>query len=333
MLVIPVFIPHMGCPHQCVFCNQNHITDSGKCQANSDDIGRLIAMWLARSPGKKPVQVAFYGGSFTCLPSAVQLNMLQAVRPFLDSGQVEGIRLSTRPDCIDSKRCAMLRDNGVRVVELGIQSLTDKVLALARRGHNAEQGRAAFRQLVEYGFEVGLQFMPGLPGETRRAFLKVIDEVVELHPVFVRLYPAVVIKNSEMQALHQKGMYRPMTVDAAVVLTAKCCEKLEDAGIRVVRMGLQPTDALVDKVVAGPYHPSFGELVRSRLWLKKIRQQLVGLPAKSTLQVMVSHRDISAVVGMRKKNIKRLDELGFRGRFELIADPVVPKGQVQYVVS
>jgi len=333
MLVIPVFIPHLGCPHQCVFCNQNHITDRSPGCGGREDIGQTISTWLARSPGRRPAQVAFYGGSFTCLPLATQQEMLQAVQPFLQDGEVAEIRLSTRPDCIDAARCRLLLDHGVRVVELGIQSLTDSVLHLAKRGHTAAQARTAYRVLAEHGFEVGLQLMPGLPGETRHSFLRVVDEVIALHPSFVRLYPAVVIRDSELAEIFARHEYRPMSVDSAVVLTARCCTRLEAAGIKVVRMGLQPTDGLVDKVVAGPYHPAFGEMVRSRIWLQKIRRQLGALPVGKSLQIQVSHREISAAVGLKKRNLTRLNELGFAGRFSLQADPGLPKGQVRYVVS
>lgn len=333
MLVIPIFIPHLGCPHQCVFCNQNHITDRSSGGRGNEDIGQTIATWLARSPGRRPAQVAFYGGSFTCLPMTTQRELLQAVQPFLHGGEVAEIRLSTRPDCIDAARCELLREYGVGVVELGIQSLTDSVLQRAKRGHTAAQGKSAYRALVEYGFEVGLQLMPGLPGETRRSFLHVVDEVIALHPPFVRLYPAVVIRDSELADMFARNEYRPMTVGGAMVLTARCCAKLESAGIRVVRMGLQPTDGLVDKVVAGPYHPAFGEMVRSRIWLQKFRRRLCGLPTGKTLQIQVSHREISAAVGMKKRNLTRLNELGFSGRFSLQADPGLPKGHVRYVVS
>jgi len=333
MLVIPVFIPHLGCPHQCVFCNQNHITDRSSGCGAREDIGQTIAVWLARSPGRRPAQVAFYGGSFTCLPLANQRAMLRAVQPFLESGDVAEIRLSTRPDCIDAARCRLLQEHGVRVVELGIQSLTDSVLQLAKRGHTAAQARDAFRVLVAHGFEVGLQLMPGLPGETRRSFLRVVDEVIALQPSFVRLYPAVVIRDSELADMFARNEYRPLSVDGAMVLTARCCERLEEAGIRVVRMGLQPTDGLVDKVVSGPYHPAFGEMVRSRIWLRKIRRQLGTLQVGQSLHVQVSHREISAAVGLKKRNLTRLNELGFSGRFSLQADPELPKGQVRYVVS
>lgn len=333
MLVIPVFIPHRGCPHQCTFCNQNHITEGAAPPADEKDIKSTVAEWLRRSPDRRPAQVAFYGGSFTCLPLDVQAAMLGAVRPFIESGEVSGIRLSTRPDCIDGQRCELLREYGVQVVELGIQSLTDNVLEKARRGHSAEQGKLAFKILSNYDFEVGLQLMPGLPDETRLSFLKVTDEVIRLHPSFVRLYPAVVIRNSELERQFQRREYRPLTLDGAMVLTARCCERLEAAGIKVIRMGLQPTDALVDKVVAGPYHPAFGEMVRSRIWLRKLRSKLAVLPDSGRLQIFVSHRDISAAVGIRKKNIHRLNELGFSGRYELKADPELPKGQIRYVVS
>jgi histone acetyltransferase (RNA polymerase elongator complex component) len=331
-LVIPIFIPHRGCPHDCLFCNQQKISGYDR-----DDTGRLavaetIDTWLGRKQLHDQVQVAFFGGSFTCLPVGEQVELLSAVQPYIEAKKVDTIRLSTRPDCIDPAVCDLLKEYNVGVVELGVQSFDDQVLQQSLRGHTSEQSRNAFRLLRGSGMQVGLQLMPGLPGETSASFLKGIDEVITLGPDFVRLYPALVVKESGLEKLYQANRYRPLSLNKAIGLTARCYRKLTEAGIRVVRMGLQPSELLEKSIVAGPYHPAFGELVQSRLWLKKIRARLVLLGPQQTLQIHISHRDMSAVVGMKKLNTKRLEKLGFSGRFTILQDKNMARGSIQYAV-
>ena len=331
-LVIPIFIPHRGCPHHCLFCNQEKISGCRGNAADPVEVAETINIWLARSPLKQTVQVAFYGGSFTCLPTREQMAMLAAVQPYLASGKVDCIRLSTRPDCIDPEICRLLREFRVGVVELGVQSFNNEVLIENRRGHDAEQCRAAFAQLKAAGMEVGLQLMPGLSGESNSSFLRGIDEVVGMRPDFVRLYPVLVVKESGLDERYRQNRYQPQSLNQAIALTARAYTKLQAAGIKVVRMGLQPSESLNKNFVAGPYHPAFGELVLSRLWLKRIRARLAQLAPTENLCLHISHRDNGAVVGMKRSNIQRLEELGFSGRFTILPDKSMPRGSIKYVV-
>jgi histone acetyltransferase (RNA polymerase elongator complex component) len=331
-LVIPIFIPHAGCPHHCLFCNQEKISGYGGDGAERVDVAETINLWLARSPSKKRVQVAFYGGSFTCLPSSEQTAMLAAVQPYLATGKVDCVRLSTRPDCISREICRFLRDFRVGVVELGVQSFNNDVLAENRRGHDVDQCRTAFAQLKAAGMEVGLQLMPGLPGETTVSFLRGIDEVVRMKPDFVRLYPVLVVKESGLEERYLQNRYRPQSLNQAIALTARAYAKLQTVGIKVVRMGLQPSESLTENLVAGPYHPAFGELVVSRLWLKRIRARLMLLAPTESLCLHISHRDLGAVVGMKRLNIRRLEKLGFSGRFTILPNNRMARGSIEYVV-
>ncbi len=331
-LVIPIFIPHRGCPHQCLFCNQQSITG----QANGSrqlkvEITKTIEEWLVRSPGRREVQVAFYGGSFTCLAVEEQVEMLLAVRSFLNSGRVKSIRLSTRPDCIDRDVCSLLQEFGVKTVELGVQSMDDRVLRHSRRGHTVSQSIAALKLLKKVGMQAGVQLMIGLPVETTNSFLLGVDEVIRLKPDFVRLYPVVVVKKSKLEDLYCKGEYKPLSLNKAVALTAKGYLRLRKAAIPVVRMGLQPSESLEQSLVSGPYHSSFGELVQSRIWFKRIRKKIADLHSGEKMIISVSHRDLSAVIGMNRKNIKRLNELGFRDRFTIITDKSMERGCIRYV--
>jgi histone acetyltransferase (RNA polymerase elongator complex component) len=330
--VIPVFIPHRGCPHHCLFCNQERISGVGGDDATPLGVAETIDLWLARSPGRAEVQVAFYGGSFTCLPTGDQMAMLAAVQPYIAAGKVDRIRLSTRPDCIDPAVCRLLREFRVGVVEVGVQSLNDRVLFENRRGHDAAQCRTALTLLKAAGMQVGLQLMPGLPGETGRSFLQGIAETVRLQPDFVRLYPVVVVAGSGLEQRFLQNRYRPLSLNRAIALTARAWTSLNEAGIPVVRMGLQPSESLTKSYIAGPYHPAFGELVQARLWLQRLRARLARLRPGERLAIHISHRDQSAVTGMKRANIKRLDELGFAGRFTILPDKNRARGSIAYVV-
>ena len=333
MLIIPIFIPHRGCPHDCLFCNQQKISGWARDNPARVAVAGTIDEWLVRKGKRRQVQVAFFGGSFTCLPVGEQLVLLSAVQPYIMDKRVDSIRLSTRPDCIDSAVCERLHEYKVSVVELGAQSLNDRVLQTSLRGHSSEQIRQSFALLKASAVQVGLQLMPGLPGETTGLFLHGIDEVIRLKPDFVRLYPTLVVKDSGLEKLYQAHRYRPLTLSKAVALTARCCQKLTGAGIKVVRTGLQPSVSLAESVIAGPYHPAFGELVQSRLWFKKIRARLAELEPAQKLLIHISPRDMSAVVGMKKQNIKRLEELGFSGRFTIVPNKEMARGSIDYVVS
>jgi histone acetyltransferase (RNA polymerase elongator complex component) len=341
-LVIPFFIPHQGCPQQCLFCNQHSITGEGEGQGGvAESVAATIREWLARPrrPRRPPgmdeerPQVAFFGGSFTCLPRGRQEELLAAVQPFLASGQVGCIRLSTRPDCVDQEVCSFLLARGVRIVELGVQSLDDRVLQASRRGHDAEDSRRAVALLQEAGMEVGVQLLPGLPLETTGSFLRTVREVVTLAPAFVRLYPVLVVEHAGLAEMYRRGEYRPLSMNRALALSCRAKELLTAASIRVVRIGLQPSAALERELLAGPYHPAFGELVASRIWLKRIRPLLASCPLGKRVTIQISPRDMSAVVGMKRLNIQRFERLGVADRLEIITDTNMKRGTLLYAVN
>jgi len=330
-LIIPLFLPHRGCPHQCLFCNQHAIAGQGA--GGAADITSEIDRWLERSPGRGHVEAAFYGGSFTCLEDEEQIRLLTAVRPYLEDGRVGGIRLSTRPDCVSADISRTLVEMGVTTVELGVQSLDDGVLEAAQRGHTAEDSRRAMRILRVAGLQVGVQLLPGLPGETTNSFLRGVREIAAFRPELVRIYPAVVVENSALARMYRQGRYRPLSLNRAIALTRRAREIFAAAGVPVVRMGLQPSDTLDAEVVAGPYHPAFGELVVSRQWFRRLRQRLSRCRPVEHLHVHISGRDLSAVAGMRRMNIVRLEKLGFAGLFSIVPEKDRKRGSVEYVVS
>lgn len=329
-LVVPVFIPHEGCPHRCLFCNQRTISGQGGTPMTGAEVAATIRTWLAqtRPENRDRVQVAFYGGSFTALPTERQIELLAAVQPFFQEGSVEAIRLSTRPDAIDPDRLDLLLRHRVSTVELGAQSCDDQVLRRSHRGHSAADIVSAAGQIKERGLRLGIQLLPGLPGETFRSLRWTTAEVIRLRPDFVRLYPALVLRGSGLERLYHRGGYRPLSLGRAVVYTAFMKKRFDDQGIGVVRMGLQPSDELARSLVAGPYHPAFGELVQARLMLQRTRRALVGVDASSPVTLVIAARDQSVFRGLRSANLHRLRELGLLDRFSLRIDPAQPRQTV-----
>jgi len=335
-LIIPIFIPHQGCPRHCLFCNQ--ISISGQRGPQDDDadlVRKTIRQWLERSRKHREVQVAFYGGSFTCLPEERQQLFLAAVQPFIHSGDVASIRLSTRPDCIDTRICDFLKHYGVQTVELGVQSLDDRVLLAALRGHNREDSIRAAGVIRESGMSLGIQLMPGLPRENSRSWAATVDQVVQLKPACVRLYPTLVIAGSGLADLYREGTFQPMSMNRAIAYCCKAKEAFDDAGIRIVRMGLQPSESLEKELLAGPYHPSFGELVTARGWFRKARRLLALCPEGATITLRIADRDISAFVGQKRINMKRLQKLEKKDNkmLKLETDTTMPRGTLTYAIA
>ena len=329
-MIIPFFIPPAGCPHQCVFCDQKRITGKGAAPDPADVTGTIRSYLASQHRGRdaqqpEPAQVAFYGGSFTAIPADDQRAYLEAVQPFIDGGAVEGIRVSTRPDRISAGILALLRQYRVTTVELGIQSLDDEVLRLSGRGHSAEDSVNAAVLLRQQGFQMGLQLMPGLPGDSAECFRRTVRQVIALHPDFVRIYPAVVITGTPLEALYRSGRYVPLSLEDAVAWCRNAVTAFADAGIEVIRMGLQPTKELErpGTVAAGPFHPAFGQLVASSLYLEMMRKALAG---KQEQVVWVHPHDLSTALGQRRYNLAVLRG-EFGPAFAILPDPSVPRGE------
>ena len=304
-MIIPFFIPHSGCPHQCVFCNQKKITGQNKI-LEASSLPQKINEYLETDTSDNPAQVAFYGGSFTALPKDTQKVFLKAVLPFVSSGQIKSIRLSTRPDCISREILDFLSEYHVETIEVGAQSMDDRVLSLSGRGHTEADTVNAVMLLGEYNLTVGLQLMPGLPGDSPCGFLNTVNKTIALKPDFVRIYPALVIKDTPLEELYHTGRYAPLSFDEAVSLCRDALTRFERAGIAVVRIGLQPTEELQKPatIIAGPYHPSFRQFVESSILLDKMRMVLSGKTFhEHKTVILVNPTDISASIGQKRSNI------------------------------
>jgi histone acetyltransferase (RNA polymerase elongator complex component) len=274
-LIIPIFIAQEGCRHRCVYCDQRTISGVSHPGWSPSSIQRQVQSYLSR-PGRYPVQVAFYGGSFTTLPEARQRFFLDSVQEFLQSGQVHSLRLSTRPDAIEDDNLRLLKSMGVTIIEMGVQSLSDRVLSASGRGHSSSEVYRSALRIHRHGFELGVQLMPGLPGDSHKTFLQTVNGTLDLRADFVRIYPTVVLAGTLLEKRYHQNRYTPLSLDEAVdwCKEAKNCFALAD--IPVIRMGLQSTASLerAGRIVSGPYHPAFGQLVHSAIWYERITPSL-----------------------------------------------------------
>ena len=333
-LVIPIFIPHEGCPHRCVFCNQHRISGFADPPVTPADVRRTISSWLHRDKKQHDgVQVAFYGGSFTGLERSRQQELLAAAAPFVEQGRVAVVRLSTRPDYMNRETAAFLRGNHVAVVELGVQSMDDTVLRAAQRGHDRQDVCNAVAVLREAGMKVGIQLMIGLPSDSRGKLMKTVRQVIALQPDFVRIYPVLIVADSVLARLYNEGEYQPLSLDMAVILAAWMKKHFDATGIRVVRMGLQAGPDLDRAFIAGPWHPAFGELVNSRLMLRQTRKLLCSVAGDTSVFLRIHEKDQSVFRGMRSGNIQRLRELGLWSDITLTTGTDQPRGTVQQALG
>ena len=306
--IVPVFVPHWGCPHACVFCNQRRISGANK-PASAGDVKNAIQRAAAFLPKGGKRQLAFYGGSFTAIPVPEQEALLGAAKEALDRGEIDVVRLSTRPDAIDDTVLARLKRYGVETVELGAQSMDDEVLRRAERGHTAQDVERASRLIKAAGFRLILQMMTGLPGATDESDIETARRLVALRPDGVRVYPTVIVRDTALFDLWQAGEYREHTVEDAVRVCAKIVPLFEAAGIPIIRLGLNPTEELSGgAAVGGAYHPALGELVKSRILLEKARALLNRIEPGSRVTLEVGRGKTSQMAGQHRENLRRLKE-------------------------
>ncbi|MBS4785640.1 MAG: radical SAM protein [Clostridiales bacterium] len=309
---IALFIPHIGCPHRCSFCDQRSISGRQAAPGPGEVTAACSQAVEQLGEAARQAEVAFFGGSFTAIPRDQMCSLLEAAAPFVRSGQLGGIRLSTRPDAIDEEILALLRKYGVTSIELGAQSMDDRVLRQNRRGHTAEQVRSAARLIRRWGFGLGLQMMTGLPGDTPEGAWYTARELAALHPWEVRIYPAVVLRHTPMGELFLAGDYHPPGVEESVPLCAGLLRFFEGQGIRVIRLGLHASRSLEEELLGGCYHPAFRELCESRLLLEAAEEQIAAFgfsPGRLTLRV--HPRDRSRMAGQHRANLADLSRRGY----------------------
>lgn len=324
---IAVFVPHIGCSHRCSFCDQNSIT--GKTlPASAKDVTHAVET-AVNSPryDKNNTEIAFFGGSFTAIDREYMLSLLEAAGKYVKDGTVSGIRISTRPDAIDSEVLSLLKKYGVTAIELGAQSTDNSVLLANRRGHNRKDIFSASSLIKENGFSLGLQMMTGLYMSDEEKDKQTAKDFCLIKPDTVRIYPTIVLKDTYLASLLQKGIYKPQTLIEAVQLCSELISLFKDENINVIRVGLHSIDN--DSYVSGPWHPAFSEMCSSEIYYKNINSELT---EKGNYTISVAPCEISKVVGQNKNNIRRLKENGFvckvKGEEGLSSEEIIIKKDV-----
>ncbi len=305
---ISIFVPHIGCPNRCSFCDQRSITGSHRAP-NSQDVVDAVNKAVAHS-GYNPstTEIAFFGGSFTAINRDYMLSLLKTAADFARRGLVKGIRISTRPDAIDDEILTILKENYVTAIELGAQSLDSRVLRLNNRGHSVRDVEKATEKIKSYGFEMGLQMMTGLYGDDDSKAVKTAEKIIALKPDTVRIYPTIVLKNTDLAALYADGAYAPQSIDSAVELCSRLLVMFKAAGISVIRLGLHSIEE--QSFVAGPWHPAFSELCFSKIYLDNALSALESKPF-GRYNIYVAPSDISKMTGQKKQNINKLSNKGY----------------------
>jgi histone acetyltransferase (RNA polymerase elongator complex component) len=313
--IVPIFLPHWGCPYQCVYCDQTVIA----AHEGLLEIGGLLAEALEKvPPSAYPVEVAFYGGTFTALPLKTQALLLDQVQEFMALGQVGSIRLSTHPACLEEKSLELLVQKGVETVELGVQSLQPEVLRHSGRDYSPDSVAKGVTQLRRYGFNVGIQLMPGLPGDSLEKTLDTVKKVIRLAPDFVRVYPTLVINHTPLAEMWRSGQYTALTLNEGIEWCKEISKLFYEAHIPIIRMGLHATPELEAQVLAGPYHPAFKALVDSALTFEKIEALITNYGGE--LVIYCNPREVSRVRGDKNMNISKLmQRFGF-SNVRVVAD-------------
>ncbi len=313
---ISLFVPHAGCPHQCSFCNQKTI--SGKCEElTPEEVLRTLSVATEEVLNPQNTEIAFFGGSFTAIDREYMISLLEVAKPFVDKGIFSGIRVSTRPDAIDEEVLEILKYYGVTAIELGAQSTDEEVLLLNRRGHTREDIFEASRLIKSKGFSLGLQMMTGLSGDTTEKSLNTAKDIIHIKPDTVRIYPTIILQDTYLGELYEKGEYTTFSLEETVTLCASLLKMFFDNNIRVIRLGLHSGGNVEEGYLAGPYHPAFGELCEARIYRELVEEMVKEIYPLSSeaaenrnITVFVNPREISKMTGQKGSNKLYFKERG-----------------------
>ncbi|MCR5482472.1 MAG: radical SAM protein [Clostridia bacterium] len=332
--IIPIFIPHKGCPNDCVFCNQKAITARIK-DASAEDVSGIIEKHLTTLRGRnlETTEVAFFGGSFTGIPIEQQSEYLEVAQKYKRQGSIDKIHLSTRPDYIDDEILSNLKKYDVDIIELGVQSFDEEVLRLSNRGHDAAVVEKSCELIHRYGFSLGIQLMIGLPGDTAEKCIYSAGKAVSMKPDIARLYPTIVINDTELMRMFRRGEYEPLTTEAAVEITKQMYRILYEAGINIIRVGLKSTELInEDGVISGgTYHPAFRQLVEATIaredMLELMQKAKIEKETKGKVIFSSCSRCVSNMAGNNGENKKWFRENYPGIRFSFFADEKIPDGK------
>ncbi|MGL4913668.1 MAG: elongator complex protein 3 [Romboutsia sp.] len=330
--IIPIFVPHRGCPHDCIFCNQKKITGVSTDMSN-DDVRNIVDEYLTTIDKDAKVEIAFFGGSFTAIDVDIQKSLLSVAKEYVDKGVVHDIRMSTRPDCIDQEILSMLKEYKTSIIELGVQSLDEDVLRDSIRGHHAPEVFKSANLIKENNIQLGLQMMIGLPSDTEEKCINTAKKFIELNPDCVRIYPTLVVKETGLENLLARKEYNPFSLDESIQIVKKLLTLFYINNINVIRVGLQATDDIQmgKAVVDGPYHPAFRELVEGEMIKNYLEHIVIENKVTSSITVKTNKKNVSKIIGnkrcnsiyMRKNlnvNLKTQEESVDIDKLELILD-------------
>ena len=329
--IIPVFISHQGCPHQCVFCNQDRIARVVEKEVTAEDVKRTIEDYLKTINSKgATLEVSFFGGTFTAIPEKKQRELLAVALEYKNKGLIHNIRMSTRPDAINNYILNYLKDYKVDIIELGVQSLDNEVLIKAGRGHTAEQVEKASHLIKEHGFILGHQIMPGLPGDTFEKDINTAKKSIEMKPDICRIYPAIIIKDTPMEKMHERGEYNSYSLKDAVYISSELLKLYKKAKVKVIRIGLQPTESITwgKDIVDGPFHPAFRELVEGYLICNTLREKT---NEDKDIIIEINPRDISKLYSNKKEYFNEFSSAR-KGKTFVKVENKVKRGKVKLTV-
>lgn len=333
--IIPIFVPHLGCPNDCTFCNQKKISGQTK-NVKAEDVKNTIEYYLNNfKDDNKYIEVAFFGGSFTGIDVDKQKELLSVAYEYIKNKKIDSIRISTRPDYINKEILKMLKSYGVKTIELGVQSTNDYILNKSKRGHTFEDVKKASKLIRKNGFILGHQMMVGLPESTRQDEINTAKDLIKLKPKIVRIYPVLVIKGTQLEKDYESGEYTPLTVEQAVETAKDLLVLFNKKKINVIRIGLQNTNEITDpnskksQVVAGPYHPAFRQLVESRLWYDNIANEIKKVNSNVThIQIDVNPSDINNAVGHKRINIEKINDT-YNTDLKINSNSKIKKGKLK----
>lgn len=322
--IIPIFLPNLGCPHQCAFCNQTSITGVTPDTISTETLCSLINEFLEyKKTQRRSVQVSFYGGNFLGLKKEYIRILLDETTKFVKNKRINSIRFSTRPDTISDKKLDIIKDYPVSTIEIGVQSMDNQVLAMAKRGHTALETEKAAALLKERNYDVGMQMMVGLPGDDETKSLFTAQRIASFSPDFVRIYPTVVLAHSRLAVWYRNGEYTPWSLSRCVALVKNLYLFFKSKKIPVIRMGLQASEDLAKDttILAGPYHPAFGHMVHSKIFLDMATSIMgAGKGSCDKITIKVHPRSISKMRGLKNKNLEILKRKFQIKSFEIIPD-------------
>lgn len=333
--IIPIFVPHLGCPNDCTFCNQRKI--SGRLNpVTENDVREIIEFYLSNFKDSKAYkEVAFFGGSFTGIPEEEQNKLLEVAYEYVKEKKIDGIRISTRPDYIDKKTLKRLKKYKVKTIELGVQSSNDYVLKRAKRGHSFEDVKKASKLIRRYRFILGHQMMVGLPESSALDDLTTAKDLIKLKPKIVRIYPVLVIKGTELEKEMKDGKYEPLSVEQAVERCKEIVYLFNKKKIKVIRIGLQTTDTICSpdkessEVVGGPYHETFRQLVEASIYYDTILQKIKNFNMNvKEVQIRVNPQEVNNVVGYKRENITKIKDV-YDVNVSIKQDIKCPPGKIE----